>query len=354
MINSLFGFFKLLGGISEKNLVNIDINKCLRHLNKNSTCSKCHDNCPAGAITIDGQEIKVEGFLCTGCGICVNACSNPVFSLEDIEPSSIIKGAKDGEQVTISCFSKDTNIQVPCLGFVNEAVLVRMVCDGGCVVLDTSACRKCDYSTAYDNIIGHVEAARSFLTHFNVGGQIKIKEEDTAYEPEHESFTRKFITKFSDTKLENGSSRQSILIDAIKILGQINQKTIDANIVPFGSIHVRESCNGCNMCVAICPMDAISVEQDNDLILKFKSQRCTGCGLCSQLCPVGAIDLDLHIDLNELIMDEWRTIMEIRQIKCEACGKLFVMSNGQVLCASCLRNKDIEDSFFLNKSKNIK
>lgn len=346
MIQSLFRFFKVLNSISEKNLVHIDRKQCLRYLNKHSSCSKCLENCPAGAITCDGQDIKLDVLLCTGCGICMNICANPVFHLTDIDPSSIIKAADDNEQITISCSGKDADLQVPCLGFMNEAVLLRMASEGREIVLDTSSCRTCDYTTAHGSISGYVDAANSVLTYFNNGKQIKVKEDGPSIEPDHESFTRKFIFHFSDSKTGDGYSRQSVFIDALKQLGPYSRNTVDTSIVPFGSIKVGLSCNGCGICIAVCPVDALFIEECEDFIMKFRPYLCTGCGLCGQLCPEHSISLEENIVLDELLKDEPVKLTDIERMNCNECGRFFVAVHEQDLCDSCRKNRDIEDSFF--------
>jgi MinD superfamily P-loop ATPase len=350
MINSLFGFLKVLDGISEKDLLNIEIKKCLRYLNKYSTCSKCQENCPAGAMIIDDQDIKVDGFLCAGCGICVNICPNPVFSLKDIEPNSVIKAAGDKDMITISCSRKDTDLQVPCLGFINEAVLLKMASEGREIILDTSACKKCDNVTTHDIILDYVNAANSVLTYFNSDRQIKVKEDGPSIEPEHGSFTRKFMFHFSDMRSTDGYSRQSMFIDALKQLGPSSQNTVRASIMPFGNIKVRSSCKGCGICAAVCPMDALFIEECDDFILKFKPHLCTGCGLCGQLCPEDSLFPENTINLEVLLKEGPVKLIEIQRVQCKDCGRFFVAAPEQNLCDSCTKNKDIEDSFFSHQS----
>ena len=50
-----------------------------------------------------------------------------------------------------------------------------------------------------------------------------------------------------------------------------------------------ESCNGCEACVAVCPMDALSLEDDKAVL---NDSRCIGCGLCISECPLEAIRLE--------------------------------------------------------------
>ena len=50
----------------------------------------------------------------------------------------------------------------------------------------------------------------------------------------------------------------------------------------------KGECSGCGLCVAICPVEAISFKPDKEGFLhpEVDSLCCTGCSLCQRLCPV--------------------------------------------------------------------
>ena len=45
-------------------------------------------------------------------------------------------------------------------------------------------------------------------------------------------------------------------------------------------------CTGCETCVDVCPMDAISMRDGKACV---DEDECAGCGVCVDECPVGAI-----------------------------------------------------------------
>lgn len=47
-----------------------------------------------------------------------------------------------------------------------------------------------------------------------------------------------------------------------------------------------EECTGCENCVDICPVEAISM---NDDVAHIDQEECTECGACIDECPVEAI-----------------------------------------------------------------
>lgn len=52
-----------------------------------------------------------------------------------------------------------------------------------------------------------------------------------------------------------------------------------------------DSCMQCGMCIALCPVDALTVDPISRLVL-FNEEECTACGMCTRICPVGAMCAD--------------------------------------------------------------
>ncbi len=48
-----------------------------------------------------------------------------------------------------------------------------------------------------------------------------------------------------------------------------------------------EECTGCESCVDVCPVEAISM---NDELAYIDQEECTECGVCIDECPVDAIE----------------------------------------------------------------
>jgi len=63
------------------------------------------------------------------------------------------------------------------------------------------------------------------------------------------------------------------------------------------SPHVQKKlCRGCQKCIAVCPVDAISINEKKAIICP---ERCIGCAECINLCPYGAIKINWN-DSTEL------------------------------------------------------
>ena len=48
-------------------------------------------------------------------------------------------------------------------------------------------------------------------------------------------------------------------------------------------------CTGCGVCVDICPMEAITIQDD---IATLEEDKCLGCGLCAHHCDFDAAKIN--------------------------------------------------------------
>jgi NAD-dependent dihydropyrimidine dehydrogenase PreA subunit len=53
----------------------------------------------------------------------------------------------------------------------------------------------------------------------------------------------------------------------------------------------RDSCNGCGICVDICPLDCFRIDEDEKAFMKY--DECWYCGSCTLECPQKAMILRL-------------------------------------------------------------
>ncbi len=51
-----------------------------------------------------------------------------------------------------------------------------------------------------------------------------------------------------------------------------------------------DRCTGCELCVTVCPMGALTLDESNKA--QWNPVRCIGCGLCVSRCPTGSINLE--------------------------------------------------------------
>jgi dihydropyrimidine dehydrogenase (NAD+) subunit PreA len=62
-----------------------------------------------------------------------------------------------------------------------------------------------------------------------------------------------------------------------------------AMMEPKYAVVDRTLCNSCNICVRVCPYNAIKMVKNKASV---QSEKCDGCGLCRAWCPATAIELE--------------------------------------------------------------
>ena len=61
----------------------------------------------------------------------------------------------------------------------------------------------------------------------------------------------------------------------------------------------EEACMHCGMCLALCPVQALSIDSDSRMVL-FNEEECTACGMCTRICPVQAMQSDVATGVNSV------------------------------------------------------
>ena len=94
-----------------------------------SSCTRCIDACPKGAIAFANAHAAIDSQACTSCGICVGACD--AFSLADISAEGVRthmrKIAFSGQDVILTCSyvlrrgfeAADNVVVLPCLAMLS-------------------------------------------------------------------------------------------------------------------------------------------------------------------------------------------------------------------------------------------
>ena len=101
-------------------------------------------------------------------------------------------------------------------------------------------------------------------------------------------------------------------------------------------ISADSRCTGCNMCVSVCPEQAISLSTDafGFWYPLIDNSVCIDCGACSRLCPVYGVDVDERFN-EPVAYAGWNTHDEIRKNSSSggvftALGE-FILNMGGVL-----------------------
>ncbi len=353
VMRTIFEASDFVGEFEKPIFVDYNPEICAHSRSKKVGCSKCLDNCPAGAITADGDHVAINLDICGGCGNCAAHCPTGAVSYLFPDRTDHIKAI----QTLASTYYK--------AGGVNASLLIHDKKQGlELISLSARYGRGLPASLIPLEVhspsgIGHDAMAAAFaagFTHIVFLGDPKQSEEYEALKKEisltqsilsglgfeeerlHLTYSidpdefettvwnlanYKPVTKKSFSPL--GSKREiarmgiGALADASTQKAEILPLNEDA---PYGLISVNtESCTLCLSCVSACPADALRDNPDKPE-LRFVETACVQCGLCQNTCPENAISMTPRLNLLPSAMQPI-TLNEEEPFECIKCGTPF-------------------------------
>lgn len=322
---------------------------CTRQRHRRSTCTRCVDVCPVGAITWN-EGLVIDWEVCTGCGMCAAVC--PTAALEARGPSNdeltvqIQRVIRDQDWVAIACPQAQERVEgsapcitVRCLGRLDESLLVGAAAHGAQAVwLVDGACQDCPQAAGRalaETVVARanalleafeVSARAAFLHDLPVGsgegevgrgsaegvsrrGLFKALARETARVGETRAETMRGDQGEQEAPAGAGGdlpqelpSSRLLLLAALKRLGAPVVTALDHRASgAFAQFQLGEGCTGCQMCAFFCPTGALTrVVEDNRVGLAFRTSHCVNCGLCRDICYRDAVLLSPVVDLNKV------------------------------------------------------
>ncbi len=367
----------LFEGISSRAYLEVNSGQCLRLRHKKSSCRLCLESCPCGAISID-ESLHVESSLCPGCGICVNVCPTGVFELRDLAYKSLLGQVREGTVVEFDCSwsspSHQDGLSVPCLGYLNEAVLTGATIGGSQAVRlnVTPQCKKCRFNLGLRLATKSMKRANRVLALFGLPKMVSASAKETGdslpnpqegqlcsrrefFSYLHGETRSRVAAAIKSVDSDQAISakvtleprlpqKRSLLLEHIKKLGQPVTDRAVANDLPFIQVEIHDDCDGCGRCVTFCPTGALrSHNQGDRQVIDFRLGYCLACGLCADICPQGAIAYSASINPGDLVNDGKTILVAHSKSTCARCGQTYITVSGNGLCLNCQKEKEMEE-----------
>jgi ferredoxin len=322
-------------------------------------CNRCIDVCSTGAISADGDHVKVESHLCAGCGGCATVCPSGAMGyayprlpdmgrrLKTLLGTYRDAGGKDACLVFHNMEDGRALVQgvgrhalrggkgLPARAIPVEAfhiasigidLLLGAICYGASQVVVVSTGREAEsYGAALTEQMGHAETILNALgyagRHFEL-----IRAEDAA------SLARALWAMQPAKGVSTPASFNLALekrgaldfeLDHLARHAPAPQESIAlARGAPFGTLALdKQSCTLCKACVGACPEAALQDAPETPA-LRFIERNCVQCGLCADTCPEGSISLLPRLLLTPQAKQAV-TLNEAEPFNCVRCGKPF-------------------------------
>jgi ferredoxin len=355
----------LVGEFSKPRFTQYRERICAHGRSGKTGCTQCLDVCSTGAISADGDHVKVEAHLCAGCGGCATVC--PSGAMTYVYPSMPELGARLKTILSVyrEAGGKDACVLVHDLEGGRDAVraIGRRAGFGARGKGPQGVGRGLPARAIPFEVFHAASVGMDFLLGAVCYGASQVVVVTTGREPEGYVAALKKQMFFADTILQGlgfaGTHFQVLegegledklwnLAPAAGVKGpatfslsgekrttldlafdhlvrdaqsKVQQVALPAG-APFGAITVnKETCTLCKACVGACPESALQEAPDAPA-LRFIERNCVQCGLCEKTCPENAIALVSRLNLNPEAKQAV-VLNEAEPFDCVRCGKPF-------------------------------
>lgn len=373
--------------------------RCVNRRHAGAQCVKCAAACPAQAITLVGQEPRLDEAACVRCGICLAVCPTDALSGARDYESRLVETVANLplEPVALVCAAHPTPASATarvraavqhrrCLGALAPAYLLELSA-GGCRPLwvDDSPCERCSIGAAQAVLREAVEAARALLHAAGCAPAIMLHSEqpqdcDTRtvrvplYDGAQPAMSRRsFLARFRPSQgttespeedvedwLQRGvpvsmrlpqevpASRRRLLAAVTRLGAAVGSQGTAKGEVPLRSVTVDgERCSACGLCARFCPTGALQFTAgEGGFQLALQPAACVDCGVCAAACPEGAVVPGAAVDYGAFVTDEVVRLAEGPLVRCTSCGAWTAqkVGNGGARCHVCRQGAGVVTS----------
>lgn len=343
---------KLLSGYIQNKLVeeqsiSVISRRCINTLQKRQHCNLCLAVCNEKAVTV-GKIVTIDNDACTHCGLCVSVCPTHALALSLKKMEALYNRITKAEHLLIACSQHQLSsvLTIDCLVSLPWELLAYAAMDRT-VYLPTYACSRCQREDCCQAVQRLTKQLRQFFDSDGHSGSIvEITEVENLPQLDSTSYSRRemFAVFAQGSKSFWGSvipTEETPKQLAALCHDLLVQKVEQAAQQQFGwnGLSVSKGCYGCGVCATICPLGAISIEQDEQRgrWLKHSYTKCTHCGLCRTVCLENAVSM---VVTRQPAGSGYQS-HHITSVSCTVCKKAMKPEQGE-LCVTCYRKQKTE------------
>jgi len=338
---------ELQGEFEKPKYFEYDASICAHSRSSITACTNCIDVCGTGAITSDGEGIKIEPYLCQGCGSCSSNCPSgavryaypaPADALSQL--TSLLKPRQDAQLATVVYFydaesgaerlkSIEAELVQEVLPLAVEEVasvgidvwLASIAYGVNAIAIDAPAAD----TGAARALKAQVATANKILSGMGVGERLTLI--NGADADEINAFAKVEYSSIPIATFKAFNDKRQTIRSSLDHIGAHCKPPVESvaltDEAPFGEVFVDKStCTLCLACVTVCPGSAL---QDGDTLpqLNFIESQCLQCGLCEKACPENAISLSARFLYNSEEARKPRVLNEETPFNCIVCNTPF-------------------------------
>jgi ferredoxin len=342
----------LVGEFEKPRFFNYEPRICAHSRSGRKGCDLCLEVCSSGAITADGDKVKVEPHLCAGCGGCATVCPSGAMTyatprvpdmgarLKALLTTYREAGGKDacllfhdageGRKAVLELGRRGKGlparvIPVECFHVASigiDLMLGAIAYGASQVRIVTTGETAEPYSVALQRQMGYAGAILRGLgypgEHFGLVGEDALESRLWGMAPAAAP-TQPATYNLS---AEKRTSLDFAIDHLAKHAKQAPEEIALPGGAPFGALAVnKDTCTLCKACIGACP-EAALLDAPDAPRLRFIERNCVQCGLCADTCPEDAIRLVPRLLLGAQAKNPV-TLNEAEPFKCVRCGTPF-------------------------------
>ena len=338
---------ELQGEFEKPKYFEYDASICAHSRSSITACTNCLDVCGTGAITSDGDGIKIEPYLCQGCGSCASNCPSgavrysypaPADALSQL--TTLLKPRQEAGLATVVYFHDVESGAARLESFKAELaqqVLPLAVEEVASVGMDVwlAAIAYGVSAIAIDAPSADTGAGRALKTQVDTANKIlsgmglekRLALINGVDPDEINSFAQVEYRTIPFATFKAFNDKRQTIRSAIDHIGLHCTPTSESVALAaesaFGEVSVdKTTCTLCLACVTVCPGSAL---QDGDTLpqLNFIESQCLQCGLCEKACPESAISLSARFLYDSEEARKPRVLNEETPFNCIVCNTPF-------------------------------
>ena len=354
VLRALLKAADLIGTFDKPRYITFTDHLCAHSRSKIVGSHRCLDLCPTGAITPAGDHVKIDEYVCAGCGACASVCPTgaAAYALPPADavmrklrtllsvyreaggknPILLLHDAAHGDEMIDALARHGDGLPANVLPLaVNELTQVGLEVVAAAFAYGATALRFLLRAKPRHDVAAltkTIALAEPILLGLGFGpGRIATIETD---DPDALGAMLYAINPAQGAKtpatFQAVGAKRDVLRLALRELHRAAPAPIDVVALPqgapFGKVEINvEGCTLCLSCVSACPTGALMDDPELPM-LRFAEDACVQCGLCQVTCPEKVISLVPQLDFRAATATA-RVMKEEEPFHCIRCDKPF-------------------------------